>query len=59
MRLLIAQLVGVACAAENIYQLVLHQFFDIGTGGFQILARIKLLGVLGEELANGAGHSQC
>ena len=39
-------------------QLVLDQFLDGGAGGLQVLPGIELVGMLGEELADGAGHSQ-
>ena len=35
-----------AVATQHIHQLVAHQFFDVGAGGLQILAGVKLLGVL-------------
>ena len=47
---------GLAGAAQNVHQLVANQFLDVGTGGLQVLTRIELVGMLVEELTDGAGH---
>jgi len=49
---------GLAVAAQNVDQLVLNQLLDVCTGRLQVLTRIKLRGVVIEELADGAGHGQ-
>ena len=47
-----------ARAAEDVSELVADDLLDIRTGGLQILARIELVGMLVEELADRAGHSE-
>src|SRR5699024_2275830 len=49
---------GLAVAAQDVDQLVLDQLLDVGAGGLQVLAGVELVGVLVEELADGAGHGQ-
>ena len=43
-------------AAQHVAHFVSHQFFHLGAGRGQILARIKLLGILSQHLADGGGH---
>ena len=49
---------GLAGAAEDVAQLVADELLDVGTGGLQVLARVELVGMLVEELADGAGHGK-
>ena len=49
---------GLACAAQDVDQLVADQFLDVGTGGLQVLTGVKLAGIVVEELTNSTGHSQ-
>ena len=47
-----------AVAAQDVDQLVLDQLLDVGAGGLQILAGVKVVGMLVEVLTDGAGHGQ-
>ena len=49
---------GLAVAAQNVDQLVLDHLLDGGASGLQVLAGVKLLGMIVEELTNRTGHSQ-
>ena len=49
---------GLAGAAQDIDELVADQLLDVGTGGLQVLTGIELVGMLGKELTDGAGHGQ-
>ena len=45
-------------AAQYIYDLVRHQFFDGGPGRLQVLPGIKLLRMILEKFTNRACHGQ-
>ena len=49
---------SLASAAENVAQLVADELLDVGAGGLEILARVELVGMLVEELTDGAGHGK-
>ena len=49
---------GLAVAAQHVDQLMLDQLLDVLTGGLQILPGVKVGGMLGKILADGAGHGQ-
>ena len=49
---------GLAGAAEDVAQLVADELLDVGTGGLQVLTRVELVGMLVEELTDGAGHGK-
>ena len=49
---------GLACAAQDVDQLVADNFLDVGAGGLQVLTGIEVGGILVEVLTDGAGHSQ-
>ena len=49
---------GLAVAAQNVDELVPDQLLDGSTGRLEILAGVELVGVLIEELTDGAGHGQ-
>ena len=51
-------LLRLTVATQHIHQLVAYQFLNVGTGGLQVLAGVKLIGVLGVELTDGTSHSQ-
>ena len=52
------RLLCLAVAAQNMDQLVLDHFLDVGASGLQILAGIELGRCFVEELADGAGHGK-
>lgn len=47
---------GLAVAAQNVDELVPDQLLDGSTGRLEILAGVELVGVLIEELTDGASH---
>ena len=47
-----------AVAAQHVHDLVGDQLLDGGPGGLEVLAGVELVGVLVEELTDGAGHGQ-
>ena len=49
---------SLASAAKNVAQLVADELLDVGAGGLEILARVKLVGMFIEEGAHGAGHGK-
>ena len=49
---------SLAGAAEDVDELVADELLDVGACGLEILARVELVGMLVEELTDGAGHGQ-
>ena len=46
----------VAGAAEDVFDFVADEVFDIGAGGSEVFTWIKFLRVFHEDLANAGGH---
>ena len=49
---------GLACATQDVDQLVTHDLLDVGTSGLQVLTGIEVIGMLVEVLTDGTGHSK-
>ena len=49
---------SLASAAQDVDQLVADQLLDVSACGLQVLTGIELVGMLGIELTDGAGHCQ-
>ena len=49
---------GLACATQNVDQLVTNDLLDVCTSGLQVLTGVELAGLIVVELTDGASHSQ-
>jgi len=50
--------VSLACAAENVNELMTNDLLDVCACGFEIFSGVKLIRMLSKELSDGTGHSE-